>query len=240
VRNSEDEIKFDSISKSFIKWLDNPGNVPGNTCMIGVKNLAKGIHWSKSGLNNSKGCGSVMRSGIIGFFYDNIEKIKHVSSISGKMTHGHPAADASCIAGSLVINYALSDIKEDEYIPKLLKEVGYISKDLKIILEKTSQFIEANVDPDEAVPGLGQGWIAEEALALALFCFLKEPDNFKKAIRMAVNITGDSDSEGCIAGGILGAKHGFAGFIPLEWIGNFDATFKKNIEDFYLEMIEYW
>jgi ADP-ribosylglycohydrolase len=238
-RYANEEKVFDSISKSFIKWLDDPGYAPGNTCMSGVRILAKGVHWSKSGLNNSKGCGSVMRSGIVGFFFDEIEKLKHISSISGKMTHGHPAADAACIAGSLVINYALNDIKEVEYIPKLLNEVGYISKDLKIILEKTSQLIKHNIDPDEAIPDLGQGWIAEEALALALFCVLKEPNNYKKAIRMAVNITGDSDSVGCIAGGILGTKHGFTGFIPLEWIENFDATFKKNIEDFYLEMTTY-
>ena len=67
-RKSDNEIIFDSISKNFIKWLNDPGDSPGNTCINSVSNLAKGIHWSKSGLNNSKGCGSVMRSGIVGFF----------------------------------------------------------------------------------------------------------------------------------------------------------------------------
>ena len=54
---------------------------------------------------------------------------------------------------------------------------------------------------------------------LANLTILKFPNNYIEAVRMAVNITGDSDSIGCIAGGILGARLGVEA-IPKTWISN--------------------
>ena len=59
-------------------------------------------------------------------------------------------------------------------------------------------------------------WVSEEALAIALYCALIARD-LATGIRMAVNITGDSDSTGSITGQILGAMHGEEA-IPGEWL----------------------
>ena len=56
---------------------------------------------------------------------------------------------------------------------------------------------------------LGEGWIAEEALAIAIYCALKYQDDFSECIITAVNHNGDSDSTGAIAGNILGAYIGY-------------------------------
>jgi len=63
---------------------------------------------------------------------------------------------------------------------------------------------------------LGEGWIAEEALAIALYCALVAP-NFEEAVVLAVNHSGDSDSTGAIAGNICGALYGVEA-IPARWI----------------------
>jgi ADP-ribosylglycohydrolase len=68
----------------------------------------------------------------------------------------------------------------------------------------------------EDVASLGEGWMAEEALAIALFCALAAPD-FESALRLAVNHGGDSDSTGAIAGNLLGASAGEAA-IPARWL----------------------
>ena len=68
----------------------------------------------------------------------------------------------------------------------------------------------------EDVESLGEGWVAEEALAIALFCALVAPD-FESALRLAVNHGGDSDSTGAIAGNLLGASLGEAA-IPPRWL----------------------
>lgn len=64
--------------------------------------------------------------------------------------------------------------------------------------------------PDhEAIKQIGEGWVAEEALAIALYCAAKHFDNFENAVVAAVNHGGDSDSTGAITGNILGAAIGY-------------------------------
>jgi ADP-ribosylglycohydrolase len=55
----------------------------------------------------------------------------------------------------------------------------------------------------EIVEQLGGGWVAEEALATALFCALKAT-NFAEGVLLAVNHSGDSDSTGSLTGNLLG------------------------------------
>jgi ADP-ribosylglycohydrolase len=62
----------------------------------------------------------------------------------------------------------------------------------------------------------GEGWVAEEALGIALQC-ARDGDGFEHGVRLAVNHSGDSDSTGAIAGHILGALHG-AEAIPPRWL----------------------
>ena len=69
----------------------------------------------------------------------------------------------------------------------------------------------------EAVESLGAGWIAEEALAISLYCALVHETDFEKAVLLAVNHSGDSDSTGAITGNILGVIHGEGG-IPSRWL----------------------
>ena len=64
---------------------------------------------------------------------------------------------------------------------------------------------------------IGQGWVAEEALAIGVYCALKHFGDFCSGVIEAVNIDGDSDSTGAITGNLLGAMNGMSG-IPKEWI----------------------
>jgi ADP-ribosyl-[dinitrogen reductase] hydrolase len=62
------------------------------------------------------------------------------------------------------------------------------------------------------LPSLGQGWVAEEALAIAVLCALAA-DTPRNAIIAAVNHDGDSDSTGSITGNLVGAMHGVAALL---------------------------
>ena len=68
----------------------------------------------------------------------------------------------------------------------------------------------------EDISELGDGWIAEEALAIGIVCALKHTWDFEKGVIEAVNIDGDSDSTGAIAGNILGVLNGEKA-IPEKW-----------------------
>ena len=60
----------------------------------------------------------------------------------------------------------------------------------------------------DAIHQLGEGWIGEEALAIAVYCALKHEKDFASAIIASVNHKGDSDSTGAITGNMLGAYLG--------------------------------
>ncbi len=80
-------------------------------------------------------------------------------------------------------------------------------------------------EPPEAVlveGALGEGWVAEEAVASAMYCFWQFPDDFRQAVLTAINTDGDSDSLGTITGSVVGARLG-ADSIPSVW--------RQNVED---------
>ena len=68
----------------------------------------------------------------------------------------------------------------------------------------------------EAVQSLGSGWVAEEALAIALYCALTAAD-FRHGVLAAVNHSGDSDSTGSMCGNLLGAGLGVDA-VPAGWV----------------------
>jgi ADP-ribosylglycohydrolase len=68
----------------------------------------------------------------------------------------------------------------------------------------------------DAVRKLGEGWIAEEALAISLFCAMCARD-LESGVVMAVNHDGDSDSTGSITGNSVGCIHR-VGQIPAKWL----------------------
>jgi ADP-ribosylglycohydrolase len=73
----------------------------------------------------------------------------------------------------------------------------------------------------ENIGKLGEGWVAEETVAIAVYCVLKYLDDFEEALIAAVNHKGDSDSTGAVTGNILGAALGYDA-IP--------EHFKNNVE----------
>lgn len=74
-----------------------------------------------------------------------------------------------------------------------------------------------------AVESLGSGFMAEEALAIAVFCSLRHPGSFEKGVFAAVNHGGNSSAAGSLTGQILGAWLGFEA-IPRRLRENVEAA----------------
>jgi ADP-ribosylglycohydrolase len=62
----------------------------------------------------------------------------------------------------------------------------------------------------------GAGWIAEEALATALYSYLISPDEPVAVLGRAAASSGDSDSIACLAGAFAGAALGLEAW-PVAW-----------------------
>ena len=132
---------------------------------------------------------------------------------------------------------AHEDISVDEAVQSALLATADLFKsaeELPYFLQLMNKAVELsgkNISDLEAIHLLGQGWVAEEALAIAVYCALKYPDDIDRALIASVNHKGDSDSTGAIAGNIVGAHVGLSG-IP--------DKYKKNLElyDIILEMAD--
>lgn len=217
--NKDIETIMAAVREEFIKWRQAPENnrAPGETCLTGVANMIRGGHWSESGLAGSKGCGSAMRMAPIGYFYRNDrEKLKEVARASGICTHGHRTAVAASIGAAYLVKLALDRVNPEDMIPGLLDFTAGMSNEFDQAIRKVEKCL-AWPDEEKALDYLGEGWVGEEAVALALYCFLRYPASFEKVVIRGANTNGDSDTIACIAGGISGAYLSFEA-IPENWV----------------------
>lgn len=226
---------MDKIAEELVLWLGEPDLGAGATTKGAALSLKDGIHWSESGLN-SKTCGSLMRVGILGFIFSNDpDKLIEAASLSGRITHNHPTADAASVAGAYAVKLALDGIAPEDMFLPLLRVTEGISDEFTEALKHSYELAHSNLSDEEALQKLGQGWYADETFALAYFCILRYPDNYKKAVQTGVNITGDSDSVGSVAGGILGARLGIEA-VPVSWVESLKE--KEIIEEMVEPLIE--
>ena len=79
------------------------------------------------------------------------------------------------------------------------------------------------MDELDAIRQLGEGWVAEETAAIAVYCALRYADDFERAIIASVNHSGDSDSTGAVTGNILGAYLGYSA-IPEKFLDNLELA----------------
>lgn len=209
---------MDSIAKEYLIWLDSPDNnrAPGNSCLGGARNMKNGVHWSKSGIKNSKGCGAAMRTAPIGLlFYNDLEKIKQIGEYASSCTHASANAIASGIGAAYAVSLAVNNCQPKDFLTHIISLCEPIDSEFSQKMAQIPFVLHDNTDI--ALKKLGEGWRGDEALALALYCFFKHPLDYKKTVLLAANTNGDSDSIACIAGAISGAYNGIK-TIPSKWI----------------------
>lgn len=219
---------MEAMTQQFIAWLhsqENPDNVrsPGGACLYGARQLEAGIPWWKSGKPNSKGCGAAMRVAPIGYLYQHdLPKLRQVAASSALATHHHPAAQVATVAAALLVKLALDRLPPEEFLPTLELETHGQVQDFDRAMERLEQALEME-SPDAALAHIGDGWVAEEAVLAALYCFLTSPDDFLATIRRGANTQGDSDSIASIAGGISGAYLGIHA-LPPDWVQRLEKS----------------
>ncbi|MDR0357587.1 MAG: ADP-ribosylglycohydrolase family protein [Clostridiales Family XIII bacterium] len=177
-------------------------------------------------INNSKGCGSVMRVAPIGMYFWNDEEMAfRIGAESGALTHGHIDAilSAGYFAAFIANILAGGGIKEsvNGALRRLREHKGH--EDCAAIIEKAVALASENLSSSRAMEEIGEGYTAEEATALAVFLALRYADDFDGAILAAVTFNGNTDSIAPIIGNALGAYHGVS-VIPPKWINTLELS----------------
>ena len=215
---------------------------PGVTCMNACDAMASGA----KAVNNSKGCGGIMRMAPVGLIntcpsFSGVE-LQCLGAQLAELTHCHelgwmPAGVFAHIVSLLSRNEA-SSVRETatqalNTLPEAFPNAHYLGQ-LQELLRYTLRLADSDIPDLEAIHALGEGWVAEEALAIGLLCSLRHEDDFAGAITSAVNHGGDSDSTGAIAGNIVGAHLGLAG-IPQCYLEHLELrdTISKIADDLF-------
>jgi ADP-ribosylglycohydrolase len=124
---------------------------------------------------------------------------------------------------------------------KLFPKAKHIGEFVSIT-EKAVNLSQSDLPDITAIRQLGEGWVAEETLAIAVYCALKYPHDLDKALIASVNHSGDSDSTGAVTGNILGAYLGMEG-IPQKYLDKLELkdVITEIAEDLYndCKMTEY-
>ena len=120
-----------------------------------------------------------------------------------------------------------------ETLPKVFPETKHL-QELQTLMQQAVALSQSEKADRDAIHALGEGWVGDEALAIAVYCALKYPTNMEKALIAAVNHKGDSDSTGAITGNILGAALGIDA-IPEKFIDHLELkdTILEVADDLY-------
>ena len=225
-------IDYQDFFNQYVKngWLINVDDLhniraPGITC---ITSLEQGYP-----VEESKGCGGVMRVAPAGLFPATDKfygSAFELACDAARVTHGHPSGyiSAGALAEIVLAISRGSEIRSavDQTIV-FLDSVAGADEVRAALMEAMLLSDRSKIRPSpETVANLGQGWIAEEALAIGVYCALVA-DNFEHGVALAVNHSGDSDSTGSIAGQILGASLGIQA-IPERWLK--DLELRHEIE----------
>lgn len=207
---------------------------PGNTCLSALAGGKAGT--LEEPVNDSKGCGGVMRVAPVGLYFANgnydqmaQKDIDLIGAKAAAITHGHelgfiPAAALVHIISLLaksdkitVLDAVADSVVVMRKIFKASNQLDYFHK----LMEKAAALAVGSDNDLDAIHKLGEGWVAEETLAIAVYCAIKYRNDFEKAVCAAVNHNGDSDSTGAVCGNILGTYLG---------LSNIPQKFQSNLE----------
>lgn len=202
---------------------------PGNTCLSALRSRKRGT--TEQPINGSKGCGGIMRVAPVGLYYNrdgkNIEAVDRLAAEAAAITHGHPLGWLSAAAFAHIVNRAVYGgcafgdtlhgfVHESEDTLRRLWPGVPELQEMTAGMEAALSLADSARTDVENIAALGEGWVAEEALYIALYCAARYKSDFSGALTAAVNHKGDSDSTGAITGNIVGALLGYEA-IPARW-----------------------
>lgn len=196
---------------------------PGNTCLSALK--AGGHGAPTSPINNSKGCGGVMRTAPIGL----LPQLSSTEAFgfgvnAAALTHGHPSGYLPAGAMSAITRQVLAGRSLAGAVASADRDLSAWegAEETRAILELAVALADrTDLTSEQAIKRLGEGWVGEEALAIGVYAAAVARD-FADAVRTAANHDGDSDSTASIAGQIWGAMHGLEG-VPHDWVRRLDV-----------------
>ena len=139
---------------------------------------------------NSFGNGSAMRVSPVGFAFDTLDKVLEEAKKSAEVTHNHPEGIKGAQATAAAI---------------FLARTGKGKKEIKDYIETTFDY-DLSATLAEIRPGYRFDPTCQGSVPQAIIAFL-ESSTYEDAVRKAISLGGDTDTQACITGGIAQAYY---------------------------------
>lgn len=193
---------------------------PGRTCVSAL--LQMSAFTDQRTNNDSKGAGGIMRVAPVAMMFadqpQEVDEVFRLAKEAAWITHGHPTGYLSAAAFAVILHSLLVEESIEYGIQCALRCLSHDpdQAETRNALNKALQLARSDMPIELAIRQLGEAWVGEEALAIAIYCYLKAKD-FEEGVVIAVNHDGDSDTTGSLVGQLIGARCGVGG-IPGRWL----------------------
>jgi ADP-ribosylglycohydrolase len=239
--NTADDEILSQLQLSYLDWRETQGgkargNVasrlmkhavmhlrrsPEEACLSALETGAPGT--PENPVNDSKGCGGVMRVAPVALMPDmDAPRAFSLGMASAALTHGQPAAylPAAVLAATLSLLLAGQPLGA---ALRQAREMALAQRGHESTVARLDAALEAVKHPHLGhLPArLGQGWTADEALAIGLYAVIRNLD-FASVLATAANQDGNSATAAAIAGQLYGAQYGLEA-LPQAWIRRLDV-----------------
>ena len=231
---TDDTVMTAAVADAFLACMDESGTVTADDDTVRRELVRKMKEWgrrypdagyggrfyrwlfSKTSLPyNSWGNGSAMRVSAAGWIADTIGETRRLAALSAEVTHNHPEGIKGAEAAASAVFLARTGKTKEEIRLYIEKEFGYDCARTIRAIRRNYMF---EVSCQRSVPE-------------AIIAFL-EGDSYEQAVRLAVSLGGDSDTQACIAGSIAEAYYGIPQEIAEQGILRLPVSFRDVLERF--------
>ena len=240
-----------AVAEGIVKWADEKraleGSIIGPSTRRAITLLKKGEPVERSGIfGTTNGC--AMKISPVGLF-DHAKSFDELfrDVVSACMpTHNTAVAISGAVAVAAAVKLAVSGHDVEEVVEGSLEQAEIAEERLgkSPVSERIKQALKlASASDDElfldrlyAFLKDPFGALTEDAVPAAISIFARSRGDFRRAVLLACNLGGDSDTIGAMVGAIAGSFAGYSG-IPSEWIEEIDRGSKTDIKRLAEELL---
>jgi len=219
---------LEDVGRRFVRWYREGYWTPygrvfdiGGTTRQAILRLEAGVAPTLAGPRDemSNGNGSLMRILPVALYFAGSEESamrEAVCQISC-LTHGHPRSQLACFLYSLLAKELLAGSTPGAACDKMRERAPDLCADTALAgeLSHFERLLNGSLPglPEKAIRS--DGYVVS-TLEAAVWCLLNHT-TFADTVLAAVNLGGDSDTTGAVAGGLAGVCYGYRS-IPDSWL----------------------
>ncbi len=228
-----EDLDPEAFAARLVVWARENGRGIGGLTQSAIDELAKGrpsqeaarVAWERNAMSNA-GNGAVMRCPPVALRHlRSGADLVQTARTSALVTH----YDARCEWSTVVTAVALATCLKGK--PVAVQELagaveavggkGWLADSIEQVAEATHSVEGATLKALELDDPVDMGYTLK-AMQVALWC-MAQSGGFERTVVAVVNEGGDTDTNGAVAGAVMGARHG-ASSIPSRWLDNIADT----------------